>query len=552
MLKFSKFLFSLIFCFAIYLSQAQDSQGFFLDKPVKGTFSVPLHTEMKPVKKKPAVKVEIDKTDTLAKVSSFVYGQNANIYMTPIIDQPNLMEYLKLLSPTVIRYPGGNISNLFFWNADKGELPADIPQNTFVMPDWSVKEKYWYGKTQGDTSMNVDAYYSLIDSLDAEGIICVNFAYSRYGLSEDPVAAAAHLAAEWVRYDKGRTRYWEIGNENYGAWQTGYRIDTTLNRDGQPEIISGELYGKHFLVFADSMRKAAAEIGAEIKLGAVMVEADNPWANPVDKAWNEGFFRIARNSADFLIVHSYYTPYEQNSDAKTILESAAHESERMVKFMEETCRKYQVEMKPVALTEWNIFAIGSKQSCSIINGMHSTLVLGELIKNKYGLAARWNLANGYSNGDDHGMFNQGDEPGVPKWNPRPVFFYMYYFQQVFGSYMVNQRVTGNSDIAVYSSVHSDGRLGIVLVNKGEKKQTVQIQVAGAGTDKDFYYWSLTGGTDNGEFSEQVFVNDVQPDYSTGGPIGKLPAIPAFSGKLVDGSLILDSPARSVQFILVNK
>jgi len=33
------------------------------------------------------------------------------------------------------------------------------------------------------------------------------------------------------------------------------------------------------------------------------------------------------------------------------------------------------------------------------------------------MSCRWNIANAYDNGDDHGMFNDGNEPGVPKWNP---------------------------------------------------------------------------------------------------------------------------------------
>jgi predicted ABC-type ATPase len=49
-----------------------------------------------------------------------------------------------------------------------------------------------------------------------EGMITVNYAYARYSTSANPVAAAAHLAADWVRYDNGRTRYREIGNENDG------------------------------------------------------------------------------------------------------------------------------------------------------------------------------------------------------------------------------------------------------------------------------------------------------------------------------------------------
>ncbi len=45
----------------------------------------------------------------------------------------------------------------------------------------------------------------------------------------------------------------------FGKWD--FRIDTTQNKDGQPEFLTGELYAKHFKVFADSMRQAAAELG---------------------------------------------------------------------------------------------------------------------------------------------------------------------------------------------------------------------------------------------------------------------------------------------------
>ena len=65
----------------------------------------------------------------------------------------------------------------------------------------------------------------------------------RYGTSANPVAAAAHLAADWVRYDNGRTKFWEIGNESYGNWEAGYSIDVSKNKDGQPEFITGALYG---------------------------------------------------------------------------------------------------------------------------------------------------------------------------------------------------------------------------------------------------------------------------------------------------------------------
>ena len=59
------------------------------------------------------------------------------------------------------------------------------------------------------------------------------------------------------RYDNGRTKFWEIGNETYGNWEAGYMIDVTKNQDQQPAVVTGALYGQHVNVFADSMRAAA-------------------------------------------------------------------------------------------------------------------------------------------------------------------------------------------------------------------------------------------------------------------------------------------------------
>jgi hypothetical protein len=48
----------------------------------------------------------------------------------------------------------------------------------------------------------------------------------------------------------------------------GYRIDASNNKDGQAEIINGNLSGQHYRIFVDSMKKAAFEIGKTIYLAA--------------------------------------------------------------------------------------------------------------------------------------------------------------------------------------------------------------------------------------------------------------------------------------------
>jgi len=412
----------------------QGTQGFFLNEPQDKKAEIPKSFLNYTEPLSPAtVEVNIDYNKVLATVSKYLYGNNANPYMTNIISQPALLDGIKTLAPQVIRYPGGNISNVFFWNAAPGQKPHDVP-DTLIYPNKKPRrEKFWDGMNESANTLSVNNYYAMLKQTNSTGIICVNYGYARYGTGSHPVQTAAHLAADWVRYDKGRTKFWEIGNENYGNWQAGYQIDTTKNKDKQPRYINGVIYGEQFKVFADSMKAAAKQIGAEIHIGAVLVETlrEKSWAASMEKTWDNDFFKTAGNAADFFIVHCYYTPYEQNSPAALILNTATTETEKMMAYMHQLSADNHIDLKPIALTEWNIFAEGSKQMCSYINGMHATIVLGELAKNKYGMASRWDLANGYNNGNDHGMFNHGDEPGVPVWYPRPAYYYMYYFQKFF-------------------------------------------------------------------------------------------------------------------------
>lgn len=541
-------LFLVVACLISISAHAQSTQGFFLNhsKPRKAV--IPPYKKVRPVKHKASVVINVDFRDTVANVSKYIYGNNSNVYMTQMVNQPKLLHYIKELSPNVIRYPGGNISNLFFWNAKQGQKPADVPDTILYGDKRKVKAShFWYGRSKNPRAMSVNHYYQMLKETGSTGIICVNAGYARYGTGPHPVQTAAHLAADWVRYDKGRTKFWEIGNEDYGPWEAGYKIDTTKNQDGQPEITSGIIYGKHFKVFADSMRAAARQIGSHIEIGAVLEEL--PKKKPVMHNWNRDFFKTVGNDADFFIIHSYFTPYNQDSPPPVILNSAQKQSTMMMNYMKKECREYGVKQKPVALTEWNIFAIGSKQDCSYINGMHAALVLGSLIHNKYGLACRWDLANGYHNGNDMGMFNRGKAPGVPKWNPYPVFFYMYYFQKYFGDHMVKSTVSDTSVVTYASSFHS-GQAGIVIINKSTKTKFVRINMKEFHPGKRYFMYRLTGGTDNPPFSQKVYVNGVKPDYAIGGPIKELTHIKAISSKMRHGSFIIKVPGYSVEYLLV--
>jgi len=536
-LRNSKPVFLFLLVFSAHIVSAQ-SPGFFLDDWQGKSAEIPDFEVVDKPSVDPTLTVTVDLSNELNRVPQYIYGNNAVTWDNGLTANSTAMTDLKNLNPHVLRWPGGSLSNSYFWNVPYGERPTDIPND--VSP--------WYGMNTQSWQMSVDEYYDLLEQTGSTGSICVNYSYARYGTSEDPVGAAAHMAADWVRYDNGRSKFWEIGNENFGSWEKGNIIDTDLNQDGQPAKISGQLYGQHASRFIDSMRAAATETGADIKIGVVTYDAENSY-DPISQDWNEGMMPIVGDKADFLIVHSYFTPYDQDSPVSTILNSHTVPG-TIMSAVEADMAEAGKPMLPVAMTEWNIFAVGSMQQVSYINGMLAAITLGEYVKNNYGMANRWDLVNGWNDGNDHGMFSTGGEPGVDPYNPRAVFFYMYYHQKFFGDQMVASSVSGSSNIVSHASTFASGETGIVLVNKSRSSETAEIVLENGDYGFNYYYYTLTGGDDNGDFSRKVLINGIETDEQGGGP-DNYESIKARSSDCFSG-IVVDLPPLSAVYLLVDK
>jgi len=529
----------------------ENTIGFFLDNWTPKNFTVPAYTDTTVPAANANVFVTIDASKITTKIPSSVFAHNANIWMSQMITEPTLMNHLKNLKPNVVRFPGGSLSDVYFWNALPNQKPADAPANLVDANGNAIPAPYWFGKNTESWTMSVDNYYSMLQQTGNEGLITVNYGYARYGTGQNPVAQAAHLAADWVRYDNGRTKYWEIGNECNGTWEAGYRINTSTNQDGQPELVTGALYAQHAKVFIDSMRKAAQDIGKTIYIGVYILEkVAEAWQTQTDKNWNNGVLTQINNKADYYVIHSYYTPYQQNSNADVILSTASDVTTSMMSYVKQSITSVGGTVKPVALDEWNITSEGSMQQVSFINGMHATILLGEAIKNKYGQTSRWDLANGWSNGNDHGLFNIGDEPGVTKWNPRPAFYYMYYFQKMIGDRLIPSSVIAGN-VLTYASSFTSGEKAVILVNKSTSAQTVLVSIDNAKAGSRFYWYTLTGGTDNGEFSRKVFVNGRGPTEPSGGPAAEYSTLKPYSASTT-GGIKVGMPPRSVVYMVIDK
>jgi len=524
--------------------------GFFLDDWQPKTFTAPSSVNTTAPSNALSI-VTVDRSSIITKIPRSIAGNNSNIWMSQIVTEPSLMDHISTIHPHIIRFPGGSISDVFFWNAQPNTPPADAPAQLVQANGTSVAAGYWFGKNTASWTFSVDNYYNMLQQTGNQGMITINYGYARYGKGTNPVATAAHLAADWVRYDNGRTKYWEIGNENFGDWEAGYRINLANNHDGQPEYLTGQLYGQHFKVFADSMKKAALEIGKTIYIGAVTSEsAPQPWWTPTALTWNTGMFAAAGNTPDYDIVHNYYTAYQTNASAAEILNTPATVTQTMMDYVKQSVSAAGNTQKPVILGEWNITSQGSKQQVSHINGLHATMILGEALKNKFGMTARWDMANAWDNGNDHGMFNIGDEPdGIAKWSPRPAYYHMYFFQKFLGDRMVASTST-NSDIVSYASSFTSGEVGVTLINKSADSKTVEIVVKNFRKGNNFYWYTLTGDNDNGEFSRKLLINGNGPAVAAGGPLN-YKTISAYAAATA-GGIRITVPGRSAVYAAIEK
>jgi hypothetical protein len=520
----------------------QSSENCFLDDFELKTAEIPdAVNAVKPIDP-PSVIVTIE-SDTLGKISKYVFG-NAIAAWCGAHDNPTLVEGIELLAPTLIRFPGGSWSNGYFFNG----VPSDVPDSIYDGTTYNsttktaTKTKFWGQTGVGGWQTTRDQYYALRENTDvAEGLITINYGYARYGLSEDPVAQAAHLAADWVRYDDGRTKFWEIGNENGGPWEYGWMIDTTLNKDGQPQIITGELYGKHFNVFVDSMKAAAEEIGSTIYIGGqVVIDGPTSW-NFVDRTWNEGFFNEVGDAADFYVIHNYFG---STYTVKSLLNIAVSEPKRDMDYLKQDFINKNAYPKPIALTEYNM-GLGATviQSTSYINGMQAVILMSEMIKNNFGMAVRWLLISGEAT-----MFYGGSDADYLN-HPHAEFYYLTYLQKFYGDHAISA-ASSDADILCYASRFSSGETAMVIVNKGTTQQVISVSTDSIGVGTKYYIYSFTGGTDNGDFSPNVYINGEGPSSSyQWGPYDQLFDIPA-NAYSIENEIKFTSPARSVQMIMI--
>jgi hypothetical protein len=127
---------------------------------------------------------------------------------------------------------------------------------------------------------------------------------------------------------------------------------------------------------------------------------------------------------------------------------------------------------------------------------------------------------------------------------------MYFFKKFLGDRLVTATAQNSAGLKAYASTFTSGEVSITLVNTGATDQSVEIKIKNFHAGSRYYWYSLAGGTDNGEFSAKVFVNGDGPSQAAGGPAAYT-TIKA-NAALTAGGIRVNVPARAAVYIAVDK
>ena len=120
--------------------QAQDP-GFFLDAWEEKSAEVPEYRLVTKPGTTASVAISVDMDHPLYKVPNYIYGNNAVCWGGNMNEHATVMTDINNLNPHVLRWPGGNLSNNYFWNLTADKRPDDIPAD--MNPWYGVNDDDW-------------------------------------------------------------------------------------------------------------------------------------------------------------------------------------------------------------------------------------------------------------------------------------------------------------------------------------------------------------------------------------------------------------------------
>lgn len=386
---------------------------------------------------------EINANQLIRAADARWFGINTAVWDSDL-DTDWTASALNDMGTLAMRFPGGSLSDEYHW------ATSTSGTNTWV---WAT---------------TLSKFAHLATNLGAQACITVN-----YGTGT-PEEAAAWVKNSNITHKYG-FKHWEIGNENYGSWET----DTNA-RTHDPF-----LYATRAQAYITQMKA----VDPTIHIGVVAVTgeddyatySDHPATNPRTGVQHNGWTPVLLATLkrlgvmpDFVVYHRYAQNSGGESDAALLLSSATWPNDAQ-DLRQQITDYFGASGTNIELlcTENNSVSSGpGKQTTSLVNALFMADSFCQLSATEFNGFFWWDLRNGQDstfNNDSslYGWRTYGDYGVV---NAQTDRYPVYYASKMLRRFVnpgdqIVKATTDNPYLAIYAARHASGSLSLLAINK---------------------------------------------------------------------------------------
>ncbi|HEY4414311.1 MAG TPA: alpha-L-arabinofuranosidase [Verrucomicrobiae bacterium] len=423
------------------------------------------------------VQVTINATNRIRTADARWSGLNTAVWDSNL-DTPQTTNLLSEIGAKILRFPGGSLSDEYHWGTGR-----------------SLNNTWQWGTFFTN-------FIHVATNVGAQALITVN-----YGTGTPAEAAA------WVRSANITNhlafKYWEIGNECYGTWETD---SNAVPNDPYTYAVRAQQY---FL--------AMKTVDPTIKIGVVTAPGEdayatytthsaiNPFTGLAHYGWTPVMLSTLKSlgiTPDFIVNHRYAEYSTPNSAASSdcdalLLQSTPAWTGDAVDLRQQLnaylgTAATNVEM---LVTENNSEAgAQGRQSTSLVNALYYADSLGQLMLTEFNAYVWWDLRNG---SDPTGSFdpslygwrNNGDIAMVGDvTNCYPPFYAAKLLQHFTAAGDAILAATSDySLLSAYAARHANGSVSLLVINKNPVASlNTHLSVNGyqPGTNATLYFYGI--------------------------------------------------------------
>ena len=399
-----------------------------------------------------AVNIDVDATVRIRSVDERIFGAAATIW-DPHFSTQQTTDLLAEAGVRALRFPGGSLSDEYHWET-----------NTTLDNTWTWETDF-------------DEFATVATAINARVFLTTN-----YGTGT-PEEAAAWVAYSNITQGYG-FKYWEIGNENYGQWET----------DQQAVPHDPYTYGVRARDYVTQMKA----VDPTIKVGVVVItgedsypnNTDHPATNPrtglVHNGWTPVLLTTLRSlgvTPDFVIFHRYeQAPGAESDDfllqiAQTWGDDMADLRQQLNDYLGAT----EAAKVEIVVTENNsVYASPGKQTTSLVNGLYLADSIGNALQTELNTLVWWDVRNSQDAGNnnstslygwrqygDYGILSSPSAGGSSTYYDRYPTYYALKLLRSFARAgdIVVEATSDDFLVSVFAAKRTDGSLSLLVINK---------------------------------------------------------------------------------------